>query len=109
MGIPSRLGLTCLPAVAALFLIEAGPAALGQNGAAPVTSAAVDVASMDAPAREAFLARAKIVSVKSPPKGTTNTKRVTLSDGTLTHDASVQTIDDAKAVLAIETQTQSSV
>ena len=55
-------------------------------------------ASMYAEAREAFLSTAKIVNVKSPPKGTTNTKRLTLSDGTVTHDASVQTIDEAKPV-----------
>jgi hypothetical protein len=90
--------MTCLPAVAAVLVLETGLAAIGQNGTTSKTAAAVDLGSIDAAAREAFLAQAKIVNVKSPPKGTTNTKRVTLSDGTLTHDASVQTIDDAKAV-----------
>src|SRR5690606_21820485 len=45
-----------------------------------------------------FLRRAPIVSVKSLPKGTTRPKRVTLSDGTLTHDAVFNVVDEAKAV-----------
>lgn len=96
---PVRLVVSSLPALAACVLLEAGPVAQGPN--APTGAAASGVASvaaMDEAAREAFLARAGIVRVKSPPKGTTNTKRVTLSDGTLTHDASVQTIEEAKAV-----------
>jgi hypothetical protein len=56
--------------------------------------------SLDVAAREAFLSTARIVSEKSPPKGTTNTRRVTLTDGTLTHDASVQTIEVSKPVFA---------
>jgi hypothetical protein len=46
--------------------------------------------------KEEFLLRAKITQVKEAAKGVTGTSRVTLSDGTLTHDASVQTIDDYK-------------
>lgn len=48
--------------------------------------------------REAFLASARIVATRPAPKGTTNTRRVTLTDGTVTHDASVQVIDEARAV-----------
>ena len=61
-------------------------------------SAAVDAASLSLDDREKFLATARIVKERSAPKGTTNTRRVTLSDGTMTHDASVQTIEEAKAV-----------
>lgn len=46
--------------------------------------------------KEEFLLKAKITQVKEAAKGVTGTSRVTLSDGTLTHDASVQTIDDYK-------------
>lgn len=44
--------------------------------------------------KEDFLSKAKITKTKDAKKGVTGTSRVTLSDGTLTHDASVQTIDD---------------
>ena len=46
--------------------------------------------------KEAFLAKGKIMRVKDAKKGVTGTSRVTLSDGTTTHDASVQTIDEYK-------------
>ena len=46
--------------------------------------------------QEEFLLKAKITQVKEAAKGVTGTSRVTLSDGTMTHDASVQTIDDMK-------------
>jgi len=40
-----------------------------------------------------FLLTAKVVDSKQPNKGITGTWRLTLSDGTLTHDASFQSID----------------
>jgi hypothetical protein len=48
--------------------------------------------------KEQFLRTAKIVKTYSVPKGVTSTVRVTLSDGAVTHDASVQRIDESKAV-----------
>jgi hypothetical protein len=45
--------------------------------------------------QEAFLKTAKVVRTRDAGKGVTGTVRVTLSDGTLTHDASVQTVDIA--------------
>jgi hypothetical protein len=47
--------------------------------------------------QEEFLRTAKIVRTRSAPKGVTNTVRATLSDGNITHDASIQTIDERKA------------
>jgi hypothetical protein len=44
-----------------------------------------------------FLLTAKVVRIQDAKKGITNTKRLTLSDGTVTHDASFQTIDEHKA------------
>src|SRR3974377_460593 len=41
-----------------------------------------------------FLLTAKVVNVHYSNKGVTNTKRLTLSDGTITHDASFQSLDE---------------
>jgi len=46
---------------------------------------------------EHFLKEAKIVRTKSIGKGVTGSTRATLSDGTLTHDAQIQTVDEKKA------------
>jgi hypothetical protein len=51
--------------------------------------------SITAEQQEAFLKTAKVVRTRDAGKGVTGTLRVTLSDGTLTHDASVQTVDVA--------------
>lgn len=45
-----------------------------------------------------FLERAEIVRERRVSKGITGTVRVTLTDGTYTHDASVQAVDDYKAI-----------
>ncbi len=47
--------------------------------------------------KEEFLKTAKVKQVHGAKKGITNTVRATLSDGTLTHDASIQRIDEEKA------------
>jgi hypothetical protein len=44
--------------------------------------------------QEEFLKKAKIVRTRAAGKGVTNTIRATLSDGAITHDASIQTIDE---------------
>jgi hypothetical protein len=46
-----------------------------------------------------FLLTAKVVGSQSSKKGVTHTSRLTLSDGTLTHDASFQPIDEHKSVM----------
>jgi hypothetical protein len=43
--------------------------------------------------QEAFLKTAKVVRTRGAGKGVTGTIRATLSDGVLTHDASIQTVD----------------
>jgi hypothetical protein len=43
-----------------------------------------------------FLATAEVVKSHQSKKGSTNTSRLTLSDGTITHDASFQPIDEHK-------------
>jgi hypothetical protein len=46
---------------------------------------------------EQFLLKAKILKSKNASKGITGSLRATLSDGKLTHDAHIQTIDEEKA------------
>ena len=48
--------------------------------------------------QEAFLKNARVVRTKGASKGVTATIRATLSDGTVTHDAQIQTIDQAMQV-----------
>ena len=45
---------------------------------------------------EQFLRKAKVIKTRNIGKGVTNSVRVTLTDGTITHDAHVQSIDEAK-------------
>jgi hypothetical protein len=45
---------------------------------------------------EQFLKTAKVVKSRAAGKGVTDSVRATLSDGTLTHDAHIQTIDETK-------------
>jgi hypothetical protein len=46
--------------------------------------------------KEEFMLKAKVVKTKTAAKGITNTVRATLSDGTLSHDVSIQRIDETK-------------
>ena len=84
---------------AALWTIV--PAAQAPAPAAPPAATAAHPLS-DA-AMEAFLAKAKIVSITKLGIGTTKSRRATLSDGTLTHDAHVQIVDEQKTDRAART------
>lgn len=64
----------------------------GVPAQAPATQSALTVEQ-----QEAFLAQGRVIKRRSVSKGVTGTVRVTLTDGTTTHDASVQTIDLRKA------------
>jgi hypothetical protein len=55
---------------------------------------------------EEFLRTAKIVRSRDAGKGITGSIRATLSDGTLTHDVHVQTIDEAKLEFRSATMTE---
>ena len=68
-----------------VVLLVCAASAIGQNAprAAPLTREA----------QEVFLATAKIMAEKPIGTGITHSTRVTLSDGKLTHDAHVQTVD----------------
>jgi hypothetical protein len=50
-----------------------------------------------------FLLTAKVVNSRQAKKGITNTSRLTLSDGTVTHDASFQPIDEHKREMKLAT------
>ena len=62
----------------------------------PAAAAAASPALSDA-AIEKFLKEARVGRTKSAGKGVTNSIRATLTDGTLTHDAQIQVIDEKKA------------
>lgn len=53
-----------------------------------------------------FLLKAKVKQSKQTAKGITAPSRVTLSDGTLTHDAAFQPIDEHKPIMQLATGTE---
>jgi hypothetical protein len=60
----------------------------------PVALTAADEPTLSKEQIKQFLLTAKVVSSRPAKKGITNTSRLTLSDGTLTHDASFQPVDE---------------
>ena len=64
---------------------------------APLTTARAAEGQLTRAQKEEFLLHAKIVKTRSAPKGVTGTVRATLDDGTLTHEVSIQVIDEYKA------------
>jgi hypothetical protein len=65
----------------------------------PVTLTATDESALSKGQIRQFLLTAKVVNSHESKKGITHTSRLTLSDGTLTHDASFQPIDEHRAVM----------
>jgi len=49
-----------------------------------------------------FLQTAEVIKSKSSPKGVTHPSRLTLSNGTITHDASFQTINEHQTAMKLE-------
>ena len=62
-----------------------------------IIASAADDPSLTKDQIKQFLLTAKVVGSREAKKGITHTSRLTLSDGTVTHDASFQTIDEHKA------------
>ena len=86
-----------LPLLTALLIALLLPVSLiGQTPPRETAGAPSAALTTDAD-REAFLEKARIVRARAAGKGVTNTLRITLTDGVVTHDASVQTIEEAKA------------
>jgi hypothetical protein len=88
-------------ALTATLLAQAAPPAPSQavQPVLPVSQAAPQVStapSLSDAKIEEFLLKAKVVKTRSTKKGITGSLQATLSDGTLTHDAHIQTIDERK-------------
>jgi hypothetical protein len=81
-----------------LYFLRAAVAVLtlgiASSGFAQATAPVLTTAEI-----EHFLATAKIVGRKSIPKGVSSPVRVTLSDGTLRHDAAFSVVDERKPVM----------
>ena len=86
--------------LAAVISLEAAQAAQGPVATpaeAPTRPPAVALAPVPPDSEiEKVLRDAKILDTKGTKKGVTGSLRATLSDGTLTHDAQIQTIDESK-------------
>ena len=67
---------------------------------------AADEPALSKEQRTNFLLTAKVVGSKPAGKGITNTWRLTLSDGTITHDAHFQSIDEHKASMQLASGTE---
>jgi hypothetical protein len=67
---------------------------------------AADEATLTKEQIKQFLMTAKVVESKQAKKGITGTSRLTLSDGTITHDASFQGIDEHKPVMQLASGTE---
>ena len=72
----------------------------------PSVLRAADEATLTKEQIENFLLTAKIIGNKQFGKGITHTYRLTLSDGTTTHDASFQSINENKATMQLATGTE---
>lgn len=62
----------------------------------PLPGARADDAALTKDQIKEFLQTATVIKSKGAKKGITNTLRLTLSNGTVTHDASFQTVDEHK-------------
>jgi hypothetical protein len=84
-----------LPGAALLAFVSLAVCALAaQQTAAPPAQATALPSDAEI---EQFLLTAKVVKTRGTSKGITGSIRATLSDGTRTHDAQIQTIDERKA------------
>ena len=94
-----RPGLPLL-AAALTCVISASPAVHSWQQADGGPRPAADIPALPDAEIERFLREAKVVRSGSAPKGVTGSIRATLSDGTLTHDAHIQLIDESKREFA---------
>jgi hypothetical protein len=77
----------------ALLLVGLAPTLLAQEAPPPALTSALSPEAM-----EAFLLKARVSNVRDAGSGVTNSRRATLTDGQLTHDAHIQTVDIAQQV-----------
>jgi hypothetical protein len=76
------------------MLVLNAPALHGQAAQAPPAVAAAPALTDEQ--IEAFLAKAEVVRTRTTSKGVTGSLRATLTDGSMTHDAQIQSIDESK-------------
>jgi hypothetical protein len=67
---------------------------------------AADEATLTKEQIKQFLLTARVVNSREAARGITHTQRLTLSDGTVTHDASFQAIDEHKQVMQLAMGTE---
>ena len=77
----------------AILLVGLAPTLLAQETPAPASTPALSPEAM-----EAFLLKARVSNLRDAGSGVTNSRRATLTDGQLTHDAHIQTVDIAQSV-----------
>jgi len=77
----------------AILLVGLAPTLLAQETPAPASTPALSPEAM-----EAFLLKARVSNQRDAGSGVTNSRRATLTDGQLTHDAHIQTVDIAQQV-----------
>jgi hypothetical protein len=77
----------------AILLVGFAPHLLAQGAPAPASAPALSAEAM-----ETFLLKARVSNMRDAGSGVTNSRRATLSDGELTHDAHIQTVDIAQRV-----------
>ena len=78
------------------LLACAAPAVHGRQDAP--AAAAPSAVSLTPAEMEQFLLNAKVIKKKASKKGVTNTIQATLSDGRITHDAQIQSVDIEKTI-----------
>jgi hypothetical protein len=83
--------MTATVVLAVITLVSDVPVRVLSARQEPVAAPATSQLSLEQ--QEEFLKKAKILKTRGAGKGVTNTLRATLSDGTITHDASIQTVD----------------
>jgi len=79
----------------AILLVGLAPTLLAQGAPAP---APAPPATPSPEAMEAFLLKARVSNLRDAGSGVTNSRRATMTDGQLTHDVHIQTVDIAQQV-----------
>lgn len=101
------LSLAAVSWVVLAATLAAQPAAPAVSAPpAPPAAAAPAVPALSIEAQRAFLAKADIVKWKETSKGVTRPLKMTLSDGTITHDAAFQRVDITKKRQELTTGTE---
>lgn len=84
------------PTIAVVALLVGSAPVIGQAGEGTSPAPAFTHAEM-----EQFLLTAKVLQTKSFSKGVTKARRVSMSDGRITHDAQIQDVDIEKAIFEV--------